>query len=189
MARHHLKTGAQRQKCLYDRNTSGKAYQGELVWVAVTRKKIGISPKVTQKLGEVLYQLKKPGNKRLIVHFNRLKPYLGTQRLREEGNNNTNNGSCSENDDSDFETKDHNGWGAGHPGVFSSQGDEGLECRNVQPDGDDYQEAQYRGMANPVGGSGMEGVKGDIEPPPPEVGDLAPRSQRMRRPPERLSYF
>ena len=200
MARHHLKTGAQRQKRLYDRNTSGKAYQeGELVWVAVTRKKIGISPKlqrrwqgpykVTRKLGEVLYQLKRPGSKRLIVHFNRLKPYLGTQRLREEGNNNTNNGSCSENDDSDSETTDHHGWGAGHPEVFSSQGDEGLERRNVQPDGDDYQEAQYGGMANPRGGSGMEGVRGDIEPPPPEVGDLAPRSQRMRRPPERLSYF
>ena len=72
--------------------------------------------------------------------------------MREEGNNNTNNGSCSENDDSDSETTDHHGWGAGHPEVFSSQGDEGLECRNVRPDGDNYQEAQYRGMAKHVGG-------------------------------------
>ena len=35
----------------------------------------------------------------------------------------------------------------------------------------------------------MEGVRGDIEPPPPEVGDLAPRSQRMRRPPETFLFL
>ena len=87
------------------------------------QEEIGISPKlqqrwqglykVTQKLCVVLYQVQKPGSKRLIVHFNRLKPYLGTQRLGEEGNNNTNNGSFSESEDFDSETTDHHGWGAG----------------------------------------------------------------------------
>ena len=95
MVRHHLKTGAQRQKCLYDRNTSGRAYQEEeLVSVAVTRKQNwNLSKncnrwqgpyKVTGKLGEVLYQLKKPGSKRLIVHFNS-QAILGHPMIESEG--------------------------------------------------------------------------------------------------------
>ena len=76
-----------------------------------------------------------------------------------KGNTKIKNRSHLENDDSDSTTTDQNGWGAGYQEVFSSQGDEGLEHRYIQPDGDDYQETQYGGMANPIGGSGMGGLE------------------------------
>ena len=62
---------------------------------------------------------------------------LGDPRLGTEGNANTNNGSHSENN-SDSETMDHHGCCEGHLRGIFIPGDEGLDHRNVQPDGDNY---------------------------------------------------
>ena len=67
---------AVRQKRLYDRKIGGKAFrEGDQVSLAVTRKKVGISPKLQKrwrgpfriraKLSEVFYRIYKPRNKEL----------------------------------------------------------------------------------------------------------------------------
>ena len=188
IARKNLEKSAMHQKRLYDRKIGGKAFkEGDLVWLAVTGKKIGISPKlqrrwrgpfrVRTKLSEVLYQLHKPGHRSQIVHFNRLKPYEGYKTIREnEEEGDRANIMDMDGGDATLEETDHHE-GAGHLEVLSSPGEEDKnECRSIHPVGDDQQETQTEELAifRP----------GIIDQ---EVG--LQRQARQRRPPQRWGYL
>ena len=50
LAREHLKSCAERQKRLYDRKVSGKAFNtGDEVWLLITAREKGLSPKLQEK--------------------------------------------------------------------------------------------------------------------------------------------
>lgn len=94
LARKHLSSVAKRQKQTYDAKLSfHKYHEGDLVWYLTDIGQLHIAPKlrvpyegphlVIQKLNDLNYviQLDERGKKK-VVHHNRLKPYLGTQKLK-----------------------------------------------------------------------------------------------------------
>nr|CAD7430948.1 unnamed protein product [Timema monikensis] len=96
--RKNLKVGQERQKDVYDRRCSGKAYEvGDKVWLYTPAIREGLTPKlykpwqgpyvVRKRLSDVTYRIQYTLNprKRPVVHFNRLKPYSARDPPREEG--------------------------------------------------------------------------------------------------------
>jgi hypothetical protein len=91
VARQHIKWRSAVQKRNYDLKAQNKRYEEcELVWMHNPAKKIGISPKLSRswegpyivlnRLSDVTYRIKGGLRAKMkIVHFDRLKPYLGEE--------------------------------------------------------------------------------------------------------------
>ena len=89
LVRKSLKIATETQKECYDNRASRNQYQeGQPVWLFNPAKKKGISPKLSRPwvgpyliikcLSDVTYRIQAtPKGKQQVVHFNRLKPYLG----------------------------------------------------------------------------------------------------------------
>ncbi|CAM4278636.1 unnamed protein product [Leuciscus chuanchicus] len=81
-----------RQKRAYDHHCTGRDFNdGELVWVYSPKRKKGRSPKldcawvrpcyVVERLGESVYRIRKrPGGQAVVLHRNRMAPYLGERQ-------------------------------------------------------------------------------------------------------------
>jgi transposase InsO family protein len=91
VARENLKIAAQTQKRQYDQRVRIHVYKpGDKVWLTQTRRFKGISPKlqskwigpytVVKKISDVVYKVKKSTGKSIVVHHNRLKPYLQREK-------------------------------------------------------------------------------------------------------------
>ena len=92
IARKNIKICSDGMKRYYNRNTNFKEHnEGDAVWYLYLERKVGISPKltrnwkgpyiVTKKFGDVLYQIQlNPRGKPKIVHYDKLKPYLGENK-------------------------------------------------------------------------------------------------------------
>ena len=90
-ARQQLQRSACRQKRYYDLKVYGNPYQrGDFVWLYLPRRKVGLSPKlqtfwegpylIVQKISDALYAVQRSKtSKKEVVHFDRLKPYKGTE--------------------------------------------------------------------------------------------------------------
>jgi len=81
-----LQQASDRMKTVYDRNAADGGYKsGDQVWLFSPYRKKGLSPKlqkqwtgpciVLTRINDLIYRIKKPDGKRLIVHYNRLAPY------------------------------------------------------------------------------------------------------------------
>ena len=94
VARQHLQVAASRQKYTYDAKLMFHQYQvGDLVWYFSEAGQLRLAPKlrspyegpflVVGKLNDLDYivQFNSKGTKR-VIHHNRLKPYLGTEKLK-----------------------------------------------------------------------------------------------------------
>ncbi len=88
-ARKHLQFVSEHQKSYYDAKAQAKQYEaGDLVWLHNVRRRKGRSPKlqrpwdgpykISKRLSDVAYRVKKRNGKPRVVHFNRLKMYHGT---------------------------------------------------------------------------------------------------------------
>ena len=90
VARRHLQKALRRHKDSYDVKTKLHIYEpGDFVWFHNILRKEGICPKlqpayegpyvITKKINNLDYEIQKDkdGQKKSIVHHNRLKPYLG----------------------------------------------------------------------------------------------------------------
>ncbi|XP_071481152.1 uncharacterized protein [Diadema antillarum] len=89
VAREKMKSSAQRQAKLYDRNTKLRSYsKGDWVWLSGIQRKRGVCPKlmykwsgpylVTTKLSDVIYRIQESSrSKPKVVHLDRLKEYTG----------------------------------------------------------------------------------------------------------------
>ena len=86
LARNQLKLAENAQKSQYDQRVHVNKYEpGDKVWLHQTRRFKGLSPKlqsrwvgpykVVQRISDIVYKIKKTG-KSIIVHHNRLKPYI-----------------------------------------------------------------------------------------------------------------
>ena len=91
-ARQHLEVASDRMKARYDQlaNTAG-FQEGEIVWLYRTIRKRGKSPKlqtcmegpytITTTINDVVYRIQRHSRaKILVVHLDRLAPYLGATR-------------------------------------------------------------------------------------------------------------
>ena len=87
-ARVILKLSARRQKRYYDRNLhSYKVAEGDPVWYLISGKKKGVSRKLQEKwdgpykvlnrLSDVTLRIKKYRGKPMVVHIDKLKPFMG----------------------------------------------------------------------------------------------------------------
>jgi hypothetical protein len=87
-ARGYLQHSSEYQKRYYDIGTSKPKFAvGDQVWLFTPRRKKGLSPKlqkywqgpfkVITKLSEVVYRVKRDQHAPMVVHANRLKPYVG----------------------------------------------------------------------------------------------------------------
>jgi hypothetical protein len=93
VARNHIKLKNAAQKRNYDLRAKGKRYnRGDFVWMHNPARKVGISPKlvrswegpflVIKRLSDVTYRVQKgPRAKYKVVHFDRLKPYVGQNAI------------------------------------------------------------------------------------------------------------
>ncbi|MES9880251.1 MAG: RNase H-like domain-containing protein [Sedimenticola sp.] len=89
LVRENLQMAHQRQKDRYDQKMSGKSYEvGDHVWLHEPAVKVGRTRKlhspwcgpfvVLKRITEVVYRIKRLGKPtKKVVHFNRLKPYVG----------------------------------------------------------------------------------------------------------------
>jgi hypothetical protein len=89
VARARMQIRSDRQKRNYDLKAQRRIYEkGEAVWLHNPARKVGISPKLTRawegpylvihRLSDVTYRIQRsPRAKMKVVHFDRLKPYLG----------------------------------------------------------------------------------------------------------------
>ena len=92
IARKHIKISSDGMKQFYDRNKHFTEYaMGDAVWYFYTERRHVISPKlnrnwkgpyiITKKFGDVLYQIQKNARgKPKVVHYDKLKPYLGENK-------------------------------------------------------------------------------------------------------------
>ena len=90
-ARQQLQRSACRQKKYYDLKVYDNPYQrGDFVWHYLPQCKVGLSPKlqtfwegpylIVQKISDALYAIQRSkASKKEVVHFDRLKPYKGTE--------------------------------------------------------------------------------------------------------------
>jgi len=91
-ARQHLKVASDRIKTRYDRLANSAGFQeGDRVWLYRPTRKRGKSPKlqscwegpynVITRINDVVYRIQRhPRAKMMVVHPNRLAPYLGATR-------------------------------------------------------------------------------------------------------------
>ena len=91
-ARKHIQICSDGMKRYYDRNKNFTEYSiGDAVWYICPVRKPGISPKmirdwkgpyiITEKFGDVLYKIQlSPRRKPKVVHYDKLKPYLGENK-------------------------------------------------------------------------------------------------------------
>ena len=89
LTREHLKVKTDRNKRAYDTRKAGEGHKlGGAVWLHTKRRKKGISPKLQRSwagpfyvldvLSDVTYRIQEtPKSKPKVVHFNRLKAYVG----------------------------------------------------------------------------------------------------------------
>ena len=94
VARIHLTSTAQRQKQDYDFKVHLKRHQtGDLVWVLSEKTHLNLTPKlrrpyegphlVLKQINDLIYRIQfNQEGKRQIVHYNCLKPYAGTAKLK-----------------------------------------------------------------------------------------------------------
>ena len=90
VARKHIQGEQKRQKRLYDAKLKGTPYKpGDKVWLYRPLRKVGVSPKlqsfwtgpyvVVKRISDAVYRIKNvTTNSRIVVHFDRLKPYYSS---------------------------------------------------------------------------------------------------------------
>ena len=93
VARKHLRAAAQRQKQGYDVRVHHKPFEpGDVVWLETDISQLMITPKlrnpyegpyvVLERIGKLDYSIQRASDgPRRVVHYNRLKRYVGDQKL------------------------------------------------------------------------------------------------------------